>query len=83
MYPALLVVILVADLAINAMTRDSIALDIPNETMSITLRAVLRSGGRMFTDRRKLAVPQPTTEVERAASLPASCIRIIRIRSVP
>jgi hypothetical protein len=63
-----------SDLAVAASGRDSLELDIPANTVSVTLSATLRSGGQVFTDRRILMVPQVTTGVERSELLPVICV---------
>ncbi len=62
------------DLAVSASAGDSLDLDIPANTATVSLSAVLTSGGRVFTDRRTLPVPQTTTAVGGLASIPATCI---------
>jgi len=62
------------DLAVAASAADSLALDIPANTSAISITASLLCGGRVFTDRRTLPVPQGTTGIGDEAPLPSSCI---------
>ncbi|PLX33616.1 MAG: hypothetical protein C0600_00145, partial [Ignavibacteria bacterium] len=58
----------------DATVRDSLDVTIDAGITHVTISMSLETGGRVFTDRSTLSVPESTTAVEQDHPIPASCI---------
>ena len=63
-----------ADLAPSSWVGDSLSFELPEGTASVSFDVILGCDGSVFTERRTLAVPQPTTDIGHETPIPASCL---------